>query len=113
GGLGLLVLFFALGFTWVVRRAAKWPATRGRVVAADVEAYRVWRESVRSYWQPLTLYKPSVVYTYEVNGRQYAGDRPTIGSTLSSTLPGLAKRTATKYPVGTEVDVYYNPASPG
>lgn len=104
GGFGLLVLWFAFAFTSYVRRAHKWPVTRGRIVASDVEAYQQADEDSRDPY-----YKPSVVYTYEVNGRQYSGDRVTMGVKISASLPGIARRMAAKYPVGNEVDVYYNP----
>jgi hypothetical protein len=54
-----------------------------------------------------------VRYTYEVNGRQYSGDRLTVGVRISATFSAFAKRAAARYPVGMEVDVHYNPESPG
>src|SRR5262249_2096244 len=68
-------------------------------------------DSYRS--NPRMHYKASVIYAYEVNGHQYQGDRLTIGAIVSATFSGMAKRTAAKYPVGAEVDVHYNPQSPG
>ena len=50
------------------------------------------------------------MYTYEVDGVTYQGDRLTLGTFSSS---GLARRTTAEYPVGSEVKVHYNPLSPG
>ncbi len=36
-----------------------------------------------------------------------------MGVIVSASFPGLAGRTAAKYPVGGEVDVHYNPRNPG
>lgn len=41
------------------------------------------------------------------------GDRLTLGVVFTVSLPGFARRTAAKYPVGREVVVYYDPANPG
>ena len=110
GGFGLLVFLFALGFTRAVRQAARWPVTRGRIIASGTDTFRDYdtdagRRRIR--------HKPSVVYEYEVNGRQYKGDRVTFGVVTSSSHSGVSQRLAARYPVGTEVDVHYNPKAPG
>jgi hypothetical protein len=112
-GFGLLVLIFAIAFMRIVRQASQWPVTRGRIVAAGVERYEDWRDDQSDYASLRRRYKASVVYTYEVNGRQYTGDRVRLGVIVSATLPGWAKRMAAQYPVGSEVEVYYNPQDPG
>lgn len=109
-GFGLLTVLFALTFTRMVWQASKWPVARGRIVSSGVESYE---DSSDDDGPNRTRYKSSVVYTYEVNGRKYSGDRVVIGVTTSATIPRFAKRTARKYPVGHEVDVFYNPESPG
>ena len=48
-----------------------------------------------------------------MNGQKYLGDRLVLGVTTSSNLSSLAKCSANKYEVGSEVEVYYNPKSPG
>ena len=111
GGFGLVALLFSLAFHWHVLKACQWPTARGTVLASGEEKFRARYTDERVYWR--TVYKPGVVYVYEVNGRQYTGDRLTIGVVMSATLPYFAKRAAAKYPVGREVDVYYNPDSPG
>jgi hypothetical protein len=113
GGFGLVVLLFGLAFLHHVRQASRWPVTTGRIVASGVEAYRDWRENTSDSTRRQRYYKPSVRYAYEVNGRRYSGDRLTLGMVMSASLPGFAKRTAARYPVGKEVEVYYDPQSPG
>jgi hypothetical protein len=108
GGFGLLTLLFAVAFTRMVRQARHWPVTPGRIVSAGVEAYED-----DSDYASRTQYRASVLYTYEVNGHLYAGDRVRLGVVTSSTIPGAARRLAARYPAGSEVDVHYNPESPG
>jgi hypothetical protein len=113
GGFGLLVFLFGLAFMRYVRQASRWPVVPGRVVASGVESYRKWWADGSYSRRYRTHYKSSVLYTYEVNGRQYTGDRLTIGVNVSATVPGFGERTAARYPVGTEVEVHYNPQNPG
>lgn len=111
-GFGLLVLLFALSFTSYVWKVSRWPTTTGRIVSSGADAYEDWRDRLaRSY--PRTFHKAAVVYRYEVNGREYLGDRVRLGVVVSATSPGVARRLAAKYPVGREVTVYYDPQRPG
>src|SRR5262249_58179496 len=57
-------------------------------------------------------FKPSITYVYEINGRKYRGGRVTVAIPLSSNISWLSRRTLAKYPVGTLVDVHYNPKNP-
>lgn len=104
--MGLATLGLAIAYTAMSAQASAWPIARGRIVAADVDAFLARPHRRRTY------FKPSVLYVYEVNGRQYLGDRIRIATVISSTIPGLARRTAAMYPVGMEVDVHYNPKKP-
>jgi hypothetical protein len=108
GGFGLAALLIALGYTKWVWRARYWPVTSGRIVSSGVEAFQ--SSDVDS---EIEHFKPSVVYSYVVNGREYRGDRLVLGVKRSSSVRGFAQRQAAKYPVVSEVDVYYDPASPG
>lgn len=110
-GFGLVVLLFALAFTAYVLKACRWPTTHGRILMSDSEWF-LNQDSDGGRLTYRTHYKPVVVYGYEVNGRRYMGDRVTIGVVTSSTSPGLAKRLAARYPVGTEVKVRYDPNKP-
>jgi hypothetical protein len=106
-GFGLVVLLFAAAFTKMVWQAASWPIAPGRIISSNVESYLDDTDG-----PPRTQYRARVLYTYEVHGRQYTGDRLSLGLTISGTLSRLAQRTASRYPVGHSVDVYYNPDNP-
>jgi hypothetical protein len=74
-GLVMLVLIFSS-----LREAAamkRWPVARGRVLSSKVEEYRADAGS-GNFGGPrarLTLYRPVVVYEYEVDGQHFRGDR--------------------------------------
>jgi hypothetical protein len=106
-GFGLLTMLFAIGYTGLVIQAMCWPTVPGRIISSGVQAYEDTDDGTTR-----TNYKVSVVYNYEVNGRKYTGDRLRMGLVMSANVTGLAKRTARRYPVGDEVEVYYNPKKP-
>jgi Protein of unknown function (DUF3592) len=111
-GFAALTLFFALGFTAAVWKTSRWPTVPGHIASTGVESFLNRR--IGQDQEPLRIhYKPSIVYTYEVNGRQYTSDRVTLGLIVSSILPLIAKRTARRYAPGTEVEVHYDPRNPG
>jgi len=110
GGMGSMTIWFGLAYTKMVVDAYRWPIARGRIVATEVDAFPSRERSETGMHR--TMFKPVVIYTYEVDGQRYAGDRVTIGLIISSTVPGLARLALRKYPEGSEVSVRYNPAKP-
>jgi hypothetical protein len=112
-GLGLLVLLFGLAMRRMVTLAKRWPITHGTIVRSGVEAFQDWREVSKTYERRRPQYKSTVVYTYSVHGRKFAGDRLTLGVAWAASFPGLAGRFVRHYPVGKEVQVHYNPDDPG
>jgi hypothetical protein len=112
-GFGLLVSLFAIAYVRIMRQAAGWPVAPGRIVASGVESYLDWHRENSETGPPRRYYKPSVVYRYEVHGHKYQGDRVSTGLKISATIPALADRVARRYPIGTAVDVHYNPEDPG
>jgi hypothetical protein len=111
-GFGLLVFLFGLAFFRMVRQASRWPAVPGQIVQSGVDTFQQWSESdTGRRWR--TFHKSSIVYAYRVNGREYCGDRLTVGTVVSSSSPAISERTAAKYPVGKDVVVHYDPQKPG
>ena len=111
-GFGFLALLFAIAYSRMMFAACRWPIATGKIVSTEVESYYPRVDADNDSASRLH-YKPSIVYQYEVNGRELKGDRLRLGLKISSTSEGLAKKSIAKYPVGTIVKVYYNPKSPG
>jgi len=106
GGVGLAILGYALILIVMAVRASTWPTTRGRIDSAGVDTITSLDADSSD------RFKPSITYVYEVNGRKYRGGRVTVAIPLSSNISWLSRRTLAKYPVGTLVDVHYNPKYP-
>jgi hypothetical protein len=81
-----------------------WKSTSGTILMSTIQVKR----SARSRSEI-----PVVAYQYEVNGREYQGQRIKAGEQfLSIRVAGQAKATVARYPAGAKVTVYYNPENP-
>jgi hypothetical protein len=112
-GFGLGVSLLALAAGKSARQASRWPVARGRVIRSEVEEFESYDDDDSANRRPLHCYRSVVIYSYEVDGLTYQGDRLSTATVVSSTSPGLARRCTAKYPVGTEVEVHYNPLNHG
>ncbi|MCU0514995.1 MAG: DUF3592 domain-containing protein [Anaerolineae bacterium] len=100
-----LVVLVLLLVMWRGRRRAQatqtWASAGGRILSAQIEMKR----GQRGY----TPY-PAIVYEYAVDGRTYHSTRINAGLTMGGTF--IAQQTLDRYPPGSPVTVYYNPANP-
>lgn len=107
----LVALFL---FIWAMRgrnkaRAArKWPTTTGRVLFSEVEA----RRSHSSEGGYSTAYYPNVVYEYQVDGKRYQSNQFYVAMPVGLGFRGAVERKVAQFPVGSMVEVYYNPENP-
>ena len=70
-GLFTLLLWYALHRQlWDMRR---WSSAPGKVLVSEVESYM--DDSGSDNTTPTRMFRPSVVYTFKVDGRQYMSDR--------------------------------------
>jgi hypothetical protein len=111
GGFGLAIL--ALIFSSLREAAAmkRWPVVKGRVLSSKVEEYRTDAGS-GNFGGPrgrLTLYRPVVVYEYEVDGQRFRGDRIAQSPGMDKGVADFAHKTAQRYASGSTVDVRFNP----
>jgi hypothetical protein len=86
----------------VALTARQWPTTSGVIEQSNV---------VEDQNDDTLLHTPTVRYSYEVAGTHYTGTTvvPGQGSTNAASI---AQRTVDRYPVGKQVQVYYQPADP-
>lgn len=94
-----------------VRAAADWPSTQGKVVISTSERRKVKtfdddREGGRG-GEERNFAK--IVYEYTVSKQRLRNDRVSIGEDLGNFE---VAETIARYPVGTNVTVYYNPRKP-
>lgn len=104
GGFTFLGLLFLVIGGFEFQQGLKtndWPAAAGRLIASEVTDY------------PGTDYEytVSVRYSYEIDGREFEGDRLRFGNETHNSW-ALAKDEQLLYPPGKEVQVYYDPKTP-
>jgi uncharacterized protein DUF3592 len=94
--------------------ARSWPRVTGWVVRSGVRSatVRVRSSISASRYRTALRYAPQVIYQYEVEGRRYEGERLHMGDTAMHSGEAVAERSAARYPVGSQVTVYYDPANP-
>jgi hypothetical protein len=87
--------------------AARWPLTRGTVLSATVQVSHQGRSRHET---------PLVLYTYQVNGQVFQGRQVRAGDEFGRVrvngAASSASHTVARYPAGSCVEVYYDPANP-
>jgi hypothetical protein len=111
GASGCGLLAAAAGAQWKARREGRWPVTAGRVLSSEVEQY-VSATGTRTSKTRMTLYRPAIVYEYEVRGRRYRSSHIASQPEVRVVVPDLAARAVERYRTGSTPAVHYNPANP-
>src|SRR5512145_2739045 len=116
-GFGLLLLFGGIGIFAIytgrksVQRADAsqgWQATTGLITGAQVEQ----SPSMDSDGDWSDSYSPRVSYDYTALGQLYTGKKISFGFTKAHNTHRGAEAELARYPIGSQVTVFYNPANP-
>ncbi len=108
GLLGLLALASGIWNLLHPRQVLPWIKTKGAIVSSKTESFRDTTSS-RSH---TTLYRPVIEFSYQVEGQEYHNTLGSSGVTMSASSKQWADGEVARYPVGTRVDVFYNPENP-
>ena len=100
-------IFVALGAYNLYRgfQSGLWPSVKGVVLNSYIS-----RSSSTGSKGTKTTYSASVDYQYEVNDKQYYNN--TVSYKGDDASYSGAMRVHQRYPINSEVSVYYNPAKP-
>ncbi len=110
-GLALFVVALARAATKQAEAARSWPWVDGVIESAQVEQFRVRASGTGVVARWRRYFKPDIVYRYSVGGVDFMGSRLHLAARLYSGAPGYSNRVVERYPPGTRVTVYYNPAN--
>jgi hypothetical protein len=103
-GLGVHLSRRARRAAAVRRAAAAWAQTAGTVLSTTIRVRRVGQSRSEI---------PLVIYSYQVDGRPYQSHRVRAGDeTGQIKVIGDASSMLDRYPVGSNVTVYYDPDDP-
>ncbi|MFX1511456.1 MAG: DUF3592 domain-containing protein [Promethearchaeota archaeon] len=103
-GFGVFIAFYFFRKSLrEIKASTKWPSVEGEIVASKL--------GVRFDDEGVWIYKPNIIYSYLVGGREYHGERIII---MQAFYPSKswAQKQVDKYPLGLRVNVYYNPDAP-
>lgn len=94
------------------RKIAGWPRAPGVVVGSHVGKTREKYKDRDGHYYDYTAYRPSVRYTYTVEGKVFEGE--SISRSLDGFTMGerAARALVDKYPANREVMVLYDPSDP-
>jgi hypothetical protein len=85
------------------RRAQLWPTTKGTVLTSEVALVQVMGNPMST---------PAVTYSYQVGGQTLQSGGLRVGVPRFFNKPDKAGALAAQYPVGSQVTVHYDPATP-
>lgn len=112
GAISLVVLMIVRAITKETSAMKKWPTTTGSIVRSEITT------TVQQHRRPtrtggdydVRMYVPCIVYAYEANGHSFQGDD--IGWTTSANRRSVAEKQVKRFPLQSQVRVFYNPDDP-
>lgn len=107
------VIFLALGGYefWQGLKTKDWPAAPGTILESEIESKSSTSRSSRRGSRRDTDYRVKLRYSFEVAGQKLEGTRLQYGD-KSHDERSTAMQEKSRYPVGKEVQVYYDPTNP-
>ena len=113
-GLGILLLVVGVaGFGGLrvgkarIKAVAQWPSVSGQIVKSEVSTATVKTGRV-TRTQPIAETR----YSYSVEGKTYESEFRRVVPMLQMKAEGTPEEIVSRYPVGRNVEVYYNPRDP-
>jgi hypothetical protein len=106
------LILVAAGYKYLqVRQARNWPSTPGKVVVSNSEVrdVKVLDDSRADHKRIEQRNFANIVYEYTVSGQKLRNNRVDIGENRGNFE---VAETIARYPVGTDVMVFYNPRQP-
>jgi hypothetical protein len=105
-GLGIATFYFGMNNYKMYKASKSWPSVKGTVTES-----RVAIRQTESDGKMINMYYPKVVYHYFVNDTSFTNNKISFGE-YGTDKRKHANKVIGKYPVNSEVTVYYNPKNP-
>jgi hypothetical protein len=93
------------------KASASWPSVSGKIESSQVITHHAHRHHGKHSNRNNT-YSHLVEYNYQVNQQQFTNKVVWFGDDYSSSSRTTHQNVVQRYPVGTEVKVYYDPSHP-
>jgi hypothetical protein len=107
-GIGAAMIIAGLYLSTFGRKTRGFTRTPGRVLVSHVDEIPAPAE------EGGPRFRSVIRYTYEARGRTYESEHVSVGSSAgaASSDPEEARRWVERYPAGSDVDVWFDPADP-
>jgi hypothetical protein len=107
-GIGAFLLYKGQQSRKKVGASQGWPSTQGQIVDTHIDrSMHTDSDGDTDY-----SYTPRLEYTYEFGGVHYHGKNIYFGLASGYNNQSQAQEIIDRYPVGSEIPVYYDPANP-
>ena len=104
--LPLVVLFSALAHLDFLVRSKRWPFVKGTIQTSRV---KIEDKGMDDDGNPILFYRPGILYRYQIEEREYIVRDPVYDSVY---WKQGAEELVTAYPIGKQINVFYNPKEP-
>jgi len=108
GGVGVFAIYTGRKSIRQADASQRWPATTGKITNAQVE----YSSSIDTEGDSRDSYSPRVSYEYQALGQTYTGTKISFGFSKSYGSRRQAEDELARYPLGSQVTVYYDPSNP-
>ncbi len=85
-----------------------WRYTSGKILRSEIET--IQRNTINNRNE--IVYAPKIIYSYEVDEKEYVSNRIKIMNDYSSNSPKAVQKIISKYRRDSDVVIYYNPRKP-
>jgi hypothetical protein len=106
--IGLILSIIGILNYLKAKNSITWPTAVGTILTSDVKK----ETSSSSNNGTVTTYKPEICYSYKVEGIEYISNRIRPLFNYSSSSSTKAFTLTRKYPVNSQITIYYNPKKP-
>ena len=89
------------------KASTQWPKASGEITNSKLISKRT-----RSKKRTKTTYRAAIAFKYFIKNRVHIGDEVYIGHSNTSSSRFSAERILSRYPIGKDVSVYYDPKNP-
>ena len=103
-----IIIIIALVFFFVFSNSINWESTKGRINRIEIEEIYHHMETNRE-GRGMIDYKIHLEYSYTLDNQKHTGNQLIAGLPNIISDKSIATEFLEKYPVGSVVDVWYNP----
>jgi preprotein translocase subunit YajC len=111
-GIGILLILLHQRNKKKAQESMSWHEIGGTIIKSGVAMGESVFGGDDEQGQSQPMYSPEISYTYQVEDMLYTSDRVSFAGKSSYSKAEKAELIAAKYPDGSKVTVFYNPAKP-